>query len=115
MQRHNRLGSESLIRRVYATGARVRSKGVTVSGFVEGDAAPRVAIVASRKVGGAVVRNRARRRLRAAVDEALSNLKPGVVAVVAATADTPTLDFHKLADSVCRSLSKADLMRSAGA
>ncbi|HVL91279.1 MAG TPA: ribonuclease P protein component [Actinomycetota bacterium] len=115
MQRRNRLGSESLIRRVYATGVRVRSKGATVTGIVEGDSAPRVAIVASRRVGGAVVRNRARRRLRAALGGALPFMKPGSVAVVAATPETPSLDFQILEDSVRRGLVKAGLVGAAGA
>ena len=37
------------------------------SGSVDGEPSPRVGFTASRKVGGAVERNRARRRLKAAV------------------------------------------------
>ena len=110
MQRHNRLGSESLIRRVYETGVRVRSRGATVTGLVEGTAEPRIAVVASRRVGGAVVRNRARRRLRAAIGGLVPALRSGAIAVVAATPETPTMNFQELEVSVGRGVQKAGLM-----
>lgn len=115
MQRRNRLGSESLIRRVYATGARVRLKGATVTGIVDGIEPPRIAVVASRRVGGAVVRNRARRRLRAVIDSQMTLIQEGTVAVIAATPDTPNISFQQLEDSVRRGIQKAGLVRAAGA
>lgn len=121
MQRRNRLGSQSLISRVYQTGVRVRSRGVTLTALPEGaftdissdeTVPPRIAVVASRRVGGSVVRNRARRRLRAAVDPVLKVMTPGSAAVLAATPETPTMDFQKLAVSVRSSLEKAGLLGS---
>jgi len=50
----------------------------------EGDSPPRVGFVVSRAVGMAVVRNRVRRRLRAAVREYLSSLPGGSLLVVRA-------------------------------
>lgn len=58
-----------------------------------GDARPRVGYTASRKVGNAVLRNRARRRLRAAAADVLSaRAEQGcdyVLIARAATADRP--------------------------
>jgi ribonuclease P protein component len=42
-----------------------------------GDEARRVAYAIPRKLGGAVVRNRLRRRLRAAVDQVVGEMAPG--------------------------------------
>jgi ribonuclease P protein component len=54
---------------VYATGTRYRSGGITVLIARDGRA-PHVGIVAGkRQIGSAVVRNRAKRRLRAALDQ----------------------------------------------
>jgi len=56
----------------------VRRGPVTVS-WIEGDPSEptRVAYTVGRRVGGAVVRNRVRRRLRAATVEAGASLRPG--------------------------------------
>ncbi|MGI8778510.1 MAG: ribonuclease P protein component [Acidimicrobiales bacterium] len=57
---------------------RVRRGPVTVT-WVEGEPSEptRVAYTVGRRVGGAVVRNRVRRRLRAATSEAGGLLRPG--------------------------------------
>ena len=59
-------------------GSRVRSGALTVT-FLPGDAdqPPRVAYAIGRTVGGAVVRNRLRRQLRAILAEAGPQLAPG--------------------------------------
>ncbi len=55
---------------------------------------PRVGFVAGRNVGGAVVRNRAKRRLREAV--ARTELRDGVDYVVIASADAVEAPFQRL-------------------
>ncbi|MEO6873085.1 MAG: ribonuclease P protein component [Chthoniobacterales bacterium] len=72
--------------------ARVRTKGRTVRGglllvgllAVEEEAAFRVGLVTSRRVGGAVVRNRIRRRLREIVRRHQHDLTPGFWMVLVA-------------------------------
>lgn len=81
-----------------------------MTGLIDGTAPPRIAVVASKRVGGSVVRNRARRRLRAAIEPFIASMRPGSVAVIAATPDTPTLDFQKLAEELARGASKAGLV-----
>ncbi|MBX6366688.1 MAG: ribonuclease P protein component [Rhodospirillales bacterium] len=57
----------------------------------------RVGFTASRKVGGAVIRNRARRRLRAAAERILPcHAARGTDYVLIARADTPTRPFAAL-------------------
>ena len=63
----------------------------------EADARPRIGFTASRKVGGAVQRNRARRRLREAVRAVLAaHAKPGLDYVVIAREQTVTRPWPDL-------------------
>ena len=74
------------------SGRRVRRGPITVT-FLPGDptAPPRVAYAVGRRVGGAVVRNRIRRRLRAVVSDVRGLLRPGtyLIGAAAAAADLP--------------------------
>lgn len=69
-----------------------------------GGESPQVAVVASRRVGGAVDRNRARRRLRAALEPLVRSVPGDVAAVVAATPETNHMNFQELGESVARAL-----------
>lgn len=83
-----RKGSD--IGKVRRTGSRRRVGGVlvfTAAGMADG---PRVAIVASRRVGSAVRRNRAKRRLREALSQVpLRNDREYVVVADSAVAEVP--------------------------
>ncbi|WNK00520.1 ribonuclease P protein component [Thalassospiraceae bacterium LMO-JJ14] len=69
----------------------------------------RVGYTTSRKVGNAVVRNRARRRLRACVDAVLpGQVKPGLDIVIIGRAATPARPFEDLKDDFLKSLKKLD-------
>ena len=63
---------------------------------------PQVGIVASRRVGNAVRRNRAKRRLREAMMRV--ELQPDTAYVVVARADVATMEFdelsHRLGEAV---------------
>lgn len=62
----------------------------------------RVGFTASKKVGGSVVRNRAKRRLREAAEQVITSLKmPPCDVVLIARWSTPTVPFQKLLDD-CR-------------
>lgn len=74
-----------------------RSAGVPVTPGAGAPDAPRVGFTASRKVGIAVERNRARRRLRAAVDQVMPlHAAPGHDYVVIARAGTAKRPFAAL-------------------
>jgi ribonuclease P protein component len=65
----------------------------------------RIGFTASRKVGIAVARNRAKRRLRAAVDRVLPSLAlKGWDFVLIARTDTLSRDFAVMADDLTRAL-----------
>jgi ribonuclease P protein component len=65
---------------------------VTVGG---GDGPPRVGVVAGRRVGKAVVRNKVKRRLREAL--ARADLRRGTTYVVVALPEAATASFGELA------------------
>ncbi len=75
--------------------------------------APRVGYAASRKVGGAVVRNRARRRLRAAVHDVLSaRAQPGCDYVLIARAGTAGRPYALLLEDLATALDKVERARA---
>ena len=82
--------------------------GVVVQARPRGDGeAMRAGFTATKKVGNAVIRNRAKRRLRAAAEAMLPLYgRPGHDYVFVARAQTPTRDWQALLDDV-----KAALLR----
>jgi ribonuclease P protein component len=86
---------------------RARHGSVKVSFYGSDDSpVPRVAYAVGRRTGGAVVRNRLRRRLRAAVTEVSGQLKPGAY-LVSAGPEATGLPYEDLKTAV------ADAMRMA--
>jgi ribonuclease P protein component len=85
-------------------GRRVRRGPITVT-WLAGDPAepPRVAYAIGRKAGGAVVRNRIRRRLRAITREVGTQLRPGAY-LFGATAAAASLSYGDLRATVCQAL-----------
>jgi ribonuclease P protein component len=65
-----------------------------------GSAPPRIAYGVGRGVGGAVARNRARRRLREAVAANEARLLPGAAYLVSAGPDAVTMPFATLVDTL---------------
>ena len=61
---------------------------------------PRVAYAVGRGVGGAVVRNRVRRRLRAATRDHAAELVPGEAYLVAARNEADMSTFQELSRSL---------------
>ena len=107
MHSRHRLSSTAAIREVYAAGKRASSPSAGCVMLVRGTDTPRVAVVAGRKVGGAVARNRAKRRLRAALTPRMSELAPGTHAVVGATSRTATAPFEVLERDLARIIATA--------
>src|SRR5688572_11858500 len=72
-------------------------------------AAVRVGFTASRKVGNAVKRNRARRRLRAVAEQVLPHAAPGNDFVLIARAATIDRDFDALRNDLVAGLKRLKL------
>lgn len=75
---------------------------------------PRFAFSASRAVGGAVVRNRTKRRMRRAVGLQIARVRPGLDCVVVARSGAQELEFQKLEKIVWRILENTGLARRVG-
>jgi ribonuclease P protein component len=80
--------------RLFATGHRTRAGGVTVIRAESHHDGTRVAVVAGRRVGNAVRRNRAKRRLREAIRSV--GLPQGEDLIVIAGPGVPDVAFQKL-------------------
>jgi ribonuclease P protein component len=89
-------------------GRRARKGAVTVHfvGADEADDQVRVAYSVGRRVGGAVVRNQWRRRLRAIAAELTGELHPGCYLIVVAP-DVRQLTFQELKDQVRTTMRRA--------
>lgn len=92
--RYRRLSGAVEFNKALRHGRRVRRGGVTLVCRRRGGGPPRVGLVAGRRVGGAVVRNRAKRRLRAALREV--TLAEATDYVVIATPVVATAPFQEL-------------------
>lgn len=95
---------------VASTGQKAAMPGLVLQARARGDDAPfRVGFTASRKVGGAVQRNRAKRRLRAAVEQVLTERgRAGSDYVVIARADTVARPFALLIQDLGRALERVE-------
>jgi ribonuclease P protein component len=89
------------------SGHRGRRGPISVT-FVAGDVdrVPRVAYAVGRRVGGAVVRNRLRRRLRAAVADSAGSIPPGAY-LVSAGRDAVDLPYQDLKAYVTAAMTSA--------
>jgi ribonuclease P protein component len=92
--------------RALARGRRRRRGVVMVTCAVVGPGSepPRVAYAIGRGVGGAVVRNRVRRRLRAATRVHASELVPGRAYLVGASPAAATLTYDELSSALSETL-----------
>jgi ribonuclease P protein component len=75
---------------------------------------PRIAYAIGRKVGGAVERNRLRRRLRAIVGQLAPSLRPGAY-LIGASPEVTHLSVGELQTTVTRAMEKVGGMAPAGA
>lgn len=69
-----------------------------------------IGFTASRTVGGAVQRNRVRRRLRACLDEFIPHLRPGWDVVLVARQPIIDAEFSAIRSGITRLLEQAGLM-----
>lgn len=71
----------------------------------------RFAVSASRRVGPAVSRNRAKRLLRAAVHSNLTEIEPGWDCLLIARQSTPNASYGEVQTAVKQLLSRARILR----
>ena len=113
-----RLKNRADFLRVAATRRRAVRPGLILQAAVgpserEGAVILRVGFTASRRVGNAVVRNRAKRRLRAAAADVLARHgKPGTDYVLIARATTGERGYAELLGDLAGALRQVDRRRS---
>jgi ribonuclease P protein component len=78
------------------------------------DEPPLVGLVVSRAVGGAVDRNRVKRRLRAAIAPHVPALPPGARVVLRARPSAAVASYDELTGDLARALRRAGAVASAG-
>lgn len=88
----------------YRTGERARRGAVLVIAAAGEPGVPTVGVVAGKRVGSAVARNRAKRRLRAALREV--PLETGTTYVVVADAPVVDVEFERLVDWLREALAR---------
>lgn len=111
LRRSRRLTKDREFRAVYRAGAACRNEALVCLALAAGSEVTRAGVVASRKVGGAVDRNRAKRRLRAALHSLWRELPPrGWHLVLVATAATVALDYSRLVEILRRSLGELGVL-----
>ncbi len=95
--------------RLAARGKKIAKSGFVMQALGNGaESELRLGFTATKKIGNAVTRNRAKRRLREAARLALSGRDmPGVELVLIARQETATVPFAKLQRNLAKALDEA--------
>ena len=110
MKRFQRLTRSYDFLRVKNSGISFISSLVVLVAAANGMDLTRVAVVASRAVGNAVHRNRAKRQIRASVDTIIASIKPGWDLIFYARQPIQYADYPSLQKSVAEVLHSAKLI-----
>jgi len=97
--------------RLYKKGRSSGDKYVVVFHIANGLSYNRKAFLASKKVGGAVARNRARRLMKESFRKIETQIKNGSDILIIARATIVGTGCAEVEESVCRALSKGGLLR----
>ena len=107
MKKERRLTRGRDFQAVHREGRRWSDRLLVLIARPNDSGASRVGLSVGKRVGGAVVRNRVKRRLREAVD--LCGVEDGWDMVLIARKDAPSAQFHGLARSVASLLGRAGI------
>ena len=109
--RKRRLTRASEFERVKQAGYAQRGKLVLLGVLaVQNSGACRVGFVTTRRLGGAVARNRVRRRMREIVRKHQNNLREDLWIVVVARPDAMRASYHALEDEWLRLAERASIL-----
>lgn len=104
----HRLTSSRAFRRVFSEGHRAQTGAVVCFALATREQRPpRFGVTATRRIGGSVARNRAKRRLREAMRARACALYPGTDVVLIATPAVVDAPFEQLRDDVDGALKRA--------
>lgn len=108
MRREQRLRRPADFTAVHRRGRAQSGALLVVRSLPNGLEVSRAGFVVSKRLGGAVVRNRVKRRLRAALDE--MNLIPGFDVVVIARPEAATAHYAQLCAALASALGRLNLL-----
>ena len=100
-------------KRVYARGKSAVRPTMVAYCMRRGGPGPRVGITASKKIGNAVKRNRARRLLRESVRELYPQMKPGFDIVLVSRGKTPFVNCNIVMTELTSALEELGVLVSA--
>lgn len=114
LKKPQRIRLESEYKKILSKGRRIYSKFFTLFIFpaekTDEENPTRFGFIASKKVGKAVARNRAKRLIREIIRVNLDNIKDGYELVVIISPNAVDQDFETLQKAVLESLQKAGLI-----
>ena len=108
------LKENHLFRRAYNRGKSAADSRLALYVRRNGQKTNRLGLTVSTKVGGAVVRNRIRRRLREIYRLHEDRLAPGCDVVIVARVQAASSDYHQLEKSFLRLADKLGLLKKDG-
>ena len=101
-------------KRAYARGKSAVRPTLVAYSVRKNGPAPRIGITASKKIGNAVTRNRARRLLRESVRALYPEIKPGFDIVLVARGKTPFVNCQNVMTELTSALEELGVLVSAG-
>lgn len=107
LPRRERLRGHGRIGEIFATGGKAVNRLVVVRASPADDGLRRVAAVAGKKLGGAVLRNRLKRRIRAAYRLLKDSLPRGCDLVIAARPGLAEAEWQDVLEQVEAAVTKA--------
>jgi ribonuclease P protein component len=110
VQRKFRLTNSNDIQRVRGLGKSFSHPLVVLVVLPNDMTLSRIGVIASRAVGGAVQRNRAKRRLREAIQPLLASIEPGWDLILIARQSVGLARFEKIQSALAALLQRASLL-----
>ena len=107
-----RLSESSEFARLKRDGTSQAGRYLVLSFLRHGEGSPRLGLITTRRVGGAVIRNRIRRRLREAYRATLPQLQEGVWVVLIARHRAAEATFAQLQEEWLRLARRAGILQT---